>query len=89
MDFDDIKEELDELTADLKQKRDELRVQMHLAGAEAKESWENLEKQWTHFEARSAQVADAAKDAGGEIWEATKQLGGEIRDGYDKIRKSM
>ena len=38
MDLDDIKEEIEELTADLKQRRDELRVQLHLAGAEAKDA---------------------------------------------------
>ena len=89
MDFDDIKEELDELTAELKQKRDELRLQLHLAGAEARDAWDAAEKKWSQFEAKSDQVADAAKDAGAEIWEATKQLGAEIRDGYDKIRKSL
>lgn len=89
MDLDDIRKELDELTADLKQKRDELRVQMHLAGAEARDAWETAEKKWARFEAKSDEVAEAAKDAGGDIWEAAKQLGGEIREGYEKIRKTL
>ncbi len=89
MDLDDIKEEIEELTADLKQRRDELRVQLHLAGAEAKDTWEEMEKKWHHFEAKSAQFRDEAKDAGGEIAEAAKLLGSEIKEGYVRLRKLM
>ena len=87
MESEDIKEEIGELIADLKQQRDELRVQMHLAGAEAKEFWEDVEKKWHHFEARSAQFRAEARDAGADIAEAVKLLGSEIRDGYDRLRK--
>lgn len=87
MELHDIREEVDELAADLKQKRDELRVQMHLAGAEAKDVWADLEKKWSTFEAQSARFGEEAKDAGEDIWEATKLLGGEIRAGYERLRK--
>ncbi len=89
MDFDDIKEEIEELTAELKQHRDELRVQLHLAGAEVKDGWDELEKKWGHFEAKSAQFRTEAKDAGADIAEAAKLLGGEIKQGYERLRKLM
>ncbi len=87
MDLDDIKEEIEELTADLKQRRDELRVQLHLAGAEAKDAWDEVEKKWNKFEAKSGQLRHEAKDAGGDIAEAAKLLGAEIKEGYERLRK--
>ena len=89
MEFDDVKEEIEELAAELKQRRDELRVQLHLAGADAKDGWEELEKKWGHFEAKSVQFRAEAKDAGAEIAEAAKLLGSEIKEGYERLRKLM
>ncbi len=89
MGLDDIKGEVEELTAEIKQHRDELRVQLHLAGAEAKDAWADMEKKWSHFEAKSAQFRDEAKGAGGEIAEAAKLLGIEIKEGYERLRKLM
>ena len=45
----DYKEELHELGDELKQARDELRVEMHLAKADIRDDWEELEKQWHRF----------------------------------------
>ena len=89
MDMDDIKEEVEELADDLRQRRDELRLQLHLAGAEAKESWEDLEKKWGHFESKAALMRKEAKSAGAEIGEAAKLLGGEIKDGYKRLKKLL
>ena len=89
MDLDEIKEEIEELTEELKQRRDELRVQLHLANAEAKDAWEDAEKKWTHFQAKSAQMFDEAKDAGSDIGDAVKLLGAEIKEGYERLRKLM
>ncbi len=85
VDKDDIKEVFD----NLKQQRDELRVKMHLAAADAKDEWEVLEKKWGHFEGKAKQVGGEAKEASKDIWEATKALGAEIREGYDRIRKQL
>jgi hypothetical protein len=89
MDMDDIKEEVEELADDLRQHRDELRLQLHLAGAEAKESWEDLEKKWDRFEGKAALLRKEAKSAGGEIAAATKLLGSEIKEGYQRLRKLL
>jgi len=45
----DIKKEFDELTDTLKQQRDKIEVQIHLASMEAKDEWKEGEKQWGEF----------------------------------------
>ena len=72
-DFDDILEEL-------KQKRDELRVQMHLASKEAQEEWEELEGKMKEF-SRRAQLERTGDDVG----EAVGNLGREIKQGYQRL----
>lgn len=85
VDKDDVKEVFD----NLKQQRDELKVKMHLAAADAKDEWEVLEKKWGHFEGKAKLVGGEAKDASKDIWDATKALGAEIREGYDRIRNKL
>ena len=43
--------DLDDIIEDLKQKRDELRVQIHLASKEVKDEWEELEEKMNDFSA--------------------------------------
>ena len=83
--------DLDEMIADLKQKRDELRVRMHLASREARDEWEELEKKMNDLSARSKQFAEDAriKETGSGMADALKQLGHEIKLGYDRIREAM
>ena len=52
-DFDDIIEEL-------KQKRDELRLQVHLASKEIKEEWDELEKKMEDFSGSARQFSEDA-----------------------------
>ncbi len=83
------REDFDEFVENLKQQRDELRVKMHLAAADVKDEWENLEGKWSHFEAKAKQVGGEAAEASKEVWDAAKDLGGEIKEGYDRIRKTL
>ena len=76
--------ELDDLISDLKQKRDELRVQVHLASKEAQEEWQELEQKMDDF------VSKADIDRTGEgIGDALNQLGQELKLGYQRIRDAI
>lgn len=46
---DQTKDKLVELMEILKQRRDELSVQMHLGKAEAKDLWKETEDKWRHL----------------------------------------
>ncbi len=83
-DFDDMIEEL-------KQKRDELRVQMHLASKELKDEWEDLEEKMEDFSRKAKQFADDAelKKTGSGIGDTLSQLGSELKRGYQRIRDAL
>lgn len=76
--------ELDDIVADLKQKRDELRLQMHLASKEARDEWEELEEKMEEFSAR-AKLDETGKGLG----KALGQLGNELKLGYERVRKAV
>ena len=83
-DFDDIIEEL-------KQKRDELRVQIHLASKEIRDEWEDLEQKMEEFSGKARQFSDDAKlkESGAGIGDALAQLGSELKRGYQRIRDAL
>ena len=85
----DLDDKMEEVLAKLKTERDELRVQLHLLAADAKDEWEEVEKHWEHLESRMKRVGDAAADSGGEVAAAGKQLAEEIGNAYKRIRKSL
>ena len=81
--------ELDDLLEKLKQRRDELNLQLHLGKAEAKELWQQTEEKWQRLRDQLEQIdnetGDVAKDAG-----ATAMLvADEIRQGYERLRKLL
>jgi vacuolar-type H+-ATPase subunit D/Vma8 len=76
--------EFDDILAELKQKRDELRLQMHLASREIAEEWDELEEKMENF------TANAKLDETGEgVGKALGQLGNELKLGYERIWKAI
>jgi len=84
-------DDFDDLIEELKQKRDELRVQINLASREAKDEWEELETKMEEFTAKTKGFAEDAqiKETGEGIGEALGQLGGEIKKGYERLRHAI
>jgi len=76
-DFDDIVDEL-------KQKRDELRVQIHLASKEAQEEWNELEGKMEHLTSKAS-----LGETGEGVGKALGQLGQELKLGYERIRDAI
>ena len=83
--------EFDDLIADLRQKRDELRVKINLASKEIKDEWEELEEKMEEFSDKAKQFAGDAglKETGEGLGKALGQLGHEIKLGYDRIRAAV
>ncbi len=76
--------EFEDLLADLKQKRDELRLQMHLASKEAQDEWEELEEKMQEFSSR----AELGKTSEG-LGDALGKLGQELKLGYKRLRNAI
>jgi len=82
-------EKLKELVADLRQQRDELRLQIHLAQAEAKEEWEGLEHKWTEIESKLEVLSREAKDSSQDVGAAINLVADELRKAYKRIRDAL
>jgi len=81
--------DIDALIDGLKQQRDAIKVQLHLAKAEAKQEWEEMEQKLEHLRAKAKVVGNETQDASQDVFEAAKLLAEEIKRGYDRIRKML
>lgn len=78
-----------ELISDLKQQRDHLRVKIHLGNQELKEEFENLDDRLSELNHRFDPLKAAVGETGQDIWDSLKLVGSEIKDGFNRIRKSL
>ena len=80
--------EIDDMILKLRQKRDELRVKVHLASREAQEEWEGLEKKIDHLACGARKFAEDAKlnEIGKGIGDALVHLRQELGLGYERVR---
>ena len=76
--------DFEDLVADLKQKRDELRLKIHLASKEAQDEWEELEEKMQDFSSK----AELGKTGEG-LGDALGKLGEELKLGYTRIRSAI
>ncbi|MCB1365175.1 MAG: hypothetical protein KDK02_13715 [Rhodobacteraceae bacterium] len=75
--------DMDDWLAAMKQKRDEMKLQLHLASKEAEEEWDELVSDWDRF-VHGAQLDKSAEEVG----EAARELGIRIKTAFDRMRKS-
>jgi len=80
---DELKRESQKVVEELQTLRDEIRLKMHLAGAEGKEAWNKLEPQLTQFEHR---VGQAAEDKLEELRHAGSELKANVLRFYQGLR---
>lgn len=80
------------MMADLQRERDELRVKMHLATADAKDEFTRLDAQLDDkMAALKSKVASFDKDGDGrvmdDVGDAARELAGDIQKGFQKFRE--
>lgn len=85
----DLKSKVQEEFEALRRSRDELRVQMHLAKADAQDLWKQLEHKFVEVENRIKSVAREAEQPVHDVAEAARLLLAEIGEGYRKIRSAL
>ncbi|MDO6798390.1 hypothetical protein [Shimia thalassica] len=74
--------DLKSMMVELQQKRDEIKLQLHLGSMEAEEEWDALVSEWDKFLSKSQfdQTAD-------EVGEAARELGLKMKAAYDNAKK--
>jgi hypothetical protein len=75
---------IDDILRDLRTRRDELKVRIHLGSKEAQDEWHRLEERWNEFAAK-AHVEDSAEG----ISSALGLLKEELVRGYERVRKAL
>jgi len=86
---DKLDEQLAEMIESLKQGRDELNVRMHLAKAEAKDLWHEMEDKWQLLRSQLDRIDNESGDATKDIGAATMVVAEEIRRGYQKLKDML
>jgi len=85
----DLGEKLADEFEAIQRMRDELRVQIHLAKADARDLWERTERKLEEVEGKLKLVSKGAAEPLHDVAEVARGLLREIRDGYLRIRKSL
>lgn len=75
---------IDDILRDLRTRRDELKVRIHLGSKEAQDEWHRLEERWNEFAAK-AHVEDSAEG----ISSALGLLKEELVRGYERVRNAL
>jgi len=75
---------IDEILDDLKTKRDELKLKIHLGSKEVQEEWEQLETRWREFSSK-ARVEESAEG----ISAALRHLKDELVRGYERVKGAL
>ncbi len=85
----DLKEKLSDVVLGLKQQRDELSIQIHLAGMEAKDEWDKLTRKFDQLNDQFQPVKDAVGETSEDVLASMQLLAEEIRDGFVRIGKAI
>ncbi len=86
---DQTQDKLDELMEVLKQRRDELSVQMHLGKAEVKDLWQETEEKWWHLRNQLDKIDNETGDAAKDVGAAAMLMAEELKRGYERLRKLL
>lgn len=89
MSYDDIVFEATSPQRELARLRDEIRLKVHLAHADARSQWEELEKKWTLLQSRLTTIKVAKDQSMEEVGTALVQLLGELKEGYRRLRDAV
>ncbi len=84
-----LEDNIEEVFEELEQQRDELRLKVHLAGMEIRDSWDELEERWDNLVARKDQLQRELEPTVDDARVAWMMLRDEILEGYRTIRERL
>ena len=85
----DSKSSLDKLVSEVKQQRDELKLQMHLASMEAKDEYERLSGKYDELSEQYDPVSNAVEETAENLIAALGLAAGELKHGFQRVRKAI
>ncbi len=84
-----LKQDFEQLLSQLDATRESIQLKLHLATMEAKDEFEEAEKQWQHIKNKAAEIADESIETSEEFIEKTKIVGDELKEAYQRIAKRL
>ena len=75
--------DITKIMEELAQRRDELKLQLHLASKDAEDEWQELTSEWDKFLSRSQ--FDKSTE---EVGDAARELGLRMKAAYDRMKKA-
>jgi len=85
----DERSDFDRLVDELETQRDELLLKIHLAKAEAKDEWQELEGRWQNLQERLPEVRNAASESADNIGAALGLVAEEIGKAYKRLGDTL
>jgi len=82
-------DDLKKMSDDLKQQRDEINLKLHLAKADVRDEWDKLEPKWEEMKGKMTTVSEVASQTAESVAAAAGLLADEIKQGYERIKKSL
>ena len=83
------RDDLKKLVDDLTQQRDEINLKLHLAKAEVRDEWDKLEPKLEEVKGKMSTVREVAGQTAESVTAAAGLIADEIKQGYDRIKKSL
>lgn len=80
-----MKEQMDNTLETLAQKRDELKLKLHLLGMDARDEWEANEKVWHEVQSTAEEIRNSAGEAMDDVWVRFNTFTQELSDKYAKL----
>jgi len=81
--------DIDSIIEGLKQQKDEIRLQIHLAKAEVRDELSELENKLETLSNKADVLRKEASDTSSKVVESARLVADEVKHGFDRIRKLL
>lgn len=85
----ELRNTLDDVINKLKQERDELKLQMHLASMDAKDEYERLSGKCDELTDQYEPVKDVVEETAENVFSALGLVADELKVGFQRVRKAI
>ena len=83
------KSALDDVISTLKQERDELKLQMHLASMDAKDDYDRISDKVDQLSDHYEPIKDAVEESADNVITALGMVADELKVGFQRVRKAI
>ena len=83
------KDFVSDMISSLKQQRDEIALQIHLAEMDARDEFDRAKDKLDQAMVDYEPLKEAVDESANNVWESLKLVAGEIKESFDRVRKTL